>query len=429
MDSRCSRCGTIVLEGRFDCPTCGMPVANFAAGAAPPQQHQTAPTVMFSQSAQTVMLVRPSKNKVSAMKVMLGVFAGLVALLLGLIVLYLIGDQTGPVALMAGMIFAMLPVPIYISLILWLDRYESEPLWLLSLVFFWGATVAVFIAFVVNTAGAIIVYQATGDEVTAELYGAVISAPLFEELAKGMVLFIVFFWKKDEFDGILDGIVYASMVGLGFAMTENIQYYGNAALQGGLEGSSQLFILRGAIAPFSHPLFTSMTGIGLGWARQSHNKAIKFLMPIIGLGLAMMLHALWNLSASIHGALWILTYVFIMVPVFIAALVVVIFALRREGRIVREHLLPEFQRGFLTQADYHCLGSVGGRMGASFRALRHGGFGIWRARMQYNQMASELAFHRNRVSRGLHEDEQEAREREAAYLQLLQELRSRLGSH
>ena len=44
-----------------------------------------------------------------------------------------------------------------------------------------------------------------------------------------MILVIFFFWKKDEFDGVVDGIVYASMAGLGFAMTENILYYGNAA--------------------------------------------------------------------------------------------------------------------------------------------------------------------------------------------------------
>ncbi len=427
MDSRCSRCGTMVIEGQHQCPTCGLPLANFAgAGQQPPPQ--VAPTMMFSQAAPTV-LIRQSKSKVSAMKVMLGIFAGLVALFLGLIVLYLIGNQTGPVALLAGLIFATLPVPIYISLILWLDRFEAEPLWLLSMVFIWGATVAVFVAYIANTTGAIVVYNATGDVQMAELYGAVISAPLFEEGAKGLVLFIIFFWKKDEFDGILDGIVYAAMVGLGFAMTENIQYYGNAALEGGLQGSSRLFILRGAIAPFSHPLFTSMTGIGLGWARQSHNKAIKVLMPLIGLGLAMFLHSMWNLTASISGALWILTYVFIMIPVFITALIVIIFALRREGRIVREHLLGDFHRGFLTQDEYNRLGSVGGRMGSSYRALRHGGFGIWRARMQFNQMASELAFHRSRVARGLHTDEQEAREREAAFMQELQELRSRLGSH
>lgn len=423
MNQECRWCKAIVPAGQTICQNCGAPMTDFGGAA-----HQTAQTVMHSQAAPTV-IYRPSRKRAGVMKIMLGIFASLLALFAGLIVLYLIGVQTGPVALLAGLIFATLPVPIYISLILWLDRFESEPLWLLATVFFWGATVAVFIAYIVNTVGAVVVYQATEDVQIAEFYGAVISAPFFEEGAKALILFIIFFWKKDEFDGILDGIVYAAMVGLGFAMTENIQYYGNAALEGGIEGSTNLFILRGAIAPFSHPLFTSMTGIGLGWARQSHSKAIKIIMPLIGLGLAMFLHAMWNLTATISGALWILTYIFIMVPVFIAALIVVVFALRREGRIVREHLLSDFQRGMFTQDDYNRLCSVRGRMGASFRALRNGGFGIWRTRMQYNQMASELAFHRSRVARGLHDDAQEAREREADYLQLLQDLRNRLGTH
>lgn len=420
MDSRCNMCGTVVIEGQSNCPTCG------AAMSGPGGLHYGQPTVLHSQVAPTIV-IRPS-NKPSAIKVMLGIFAGLVALLLGLIVLFLIGVETGPVALTAGLIFATLPVPIYISIILWLDRYEAEPLWLLAVVFFWGATVAVFIAFIVNTVGAVIVANSAGMDI-AEFYGAVISAPIFEESSKALILFIVFFWKKDEFDGILDGIVYASMVGLGFAMTENVQYYGKAALEGGLEAGRNLFILRGTIAPFSHPLFTSMTGIGLGWARQSSNKAIKIIMPFLGLGLAMSLHALWNLTALIHGLLWIITYIFVMVPVLIGTLIVVVFAWKREGRIVREHLMSDLQQGMLTQDEYTRLCSVRGRMGASFRAFRHGGFGIWRKRMKYNQAASDLAFHRSRVSRGLHPDEMEAREREASYIQLLRELRAELGQH
>ena len=420
MDTKCIVCGTVVFGGRVDCPTCGASIAGSA------QPSQVGPTVIHSQAAATIVIKR--SNKVSAIKVMLGVFAGLVALLLGLIVLFLIGVETGAVALTAGLIFATLPVPIYISLILWLDRYESEPLWLLAVVFFWGATVAVFIAFIVNSVGAMLVASAAGLE-AGEVYGAVISAPIFEESAKGLVLFIVFFWKKDEFDGILDGIVYASMVGLGFAMTENVQYYGKAALEGGLEAGRNLFILRGTIAPFSHPLFTSMTGIGLGWAKQSSNKAIKILMPILGLGLAITLHATWNLTAMIHGLLWILTYIFIMIPVLIATLIVVVFAWKREGRIVREHLACDLQQGMLTQDEYNRLCSVRGRMGASFKALRHGGFGIWRARMRYNQAASELAFHRSRVARGLLDDEIEIRGREASYLQMLKDLRAQLGHH
>ena len=158
-------------------------------------------------------------------------------------------------------------------LVLWIDRYESEPYWMLATAFFWGALVAVFFAFVINTASAMAVALMTDSMKAGETFGAVISAPIVEETAKALILFIFFFWKKDEFDGVIDGIVYAAMAGLGFAMTENIQYYGRAVMQAGGEGLTFVFILRGALAPFSHPLFTSMTGIGLGLARQSTSMA------------------------------------------------------------------------------------------------------------------------------------------------------------
>ena len=87
----------------------------------------------------------------SALKIVFGVFALMVAALLGLIVLLLIGSETGLVQMIIGMICAMLPVPIYIMLLLWIDRYESEPLWMLTTTFLWGALVAVFIAIILNT--------------------------------------------------------------------------------------------------------------------------------------------------------------------------------------------------------------------------------------------------------------------------------------
>src|SRR3954471_10767969 len=215
-----------------------------------------------------------SSGHQTALKVILGIFALMIAALLGLIVLLLIGAETGAVELIIGLVFATLPVPVYVMLLLWIDRYESEPLWMLATAFLWGALVAVFIAFILNTINGAIVTAATRSDQIGQNFGAVISAPIVEESAKALILFILFFWKKDEFDGIIDGIIYAGMVGLGFAMTENILYYGRAALQGGIQGTVVLFIVRGGMAAFSHPLFTSMTGIGLGWARQSNSKAI-----------------------------------------------------------------------------------------------------------------------------------------------------------
>ena len=369
-----------------------------------------------------------SSGRQSVFKIILAVVAIMVAVLLALIVLLLIGAETGPVELVIGLICATLPVPIYVMLLLWMDRYESEPLWMLAMAFFWGALVAFFIAFVFNTGISVWTAVATRSQQIGENVGAVISAPIVEESAKACILVILFLWKRDEFDDILDGIVYAGMVGLGFAMTENILYYGRA-LKGGTEGLTVVFIIRGMIAPFSHPLFTSMTGIGLGWARQSNNGFIKVTMPVIGLMLAILLHATWNGTATYGGAAgFVAAYFLIMGPAFIVTLMVIFFSWRREGRIVRQFLYPDYQKGFFDAQEYEKLCSIRGRMGLSWNALTAQGLSNWRMRMRCNQMASELAFHRSRVARGIGRDPNLAQERENAYLYTLQELRQKLGS-
>ena len=242
-----------------------------------------------------------------------------------------------------------------------------------------------------------------------------------------MILLIFFFWKKDEFDGVIDGIVYAAMVGLGFAMTENIQYYGKAVLLGGGETLTLVFIIRGALAPFAHPMFTSMTGIGLGLARQSRSMFVKLVTPVVGLLAAISMHSIWNGSAVFFGdAGFILMYILIMVPAFFIMFVVIALALRREGQVIREYLTPDFQGGLLTQEEYNQLCTIRGRMGASYNAFSRGGLNHWQARRQLNQTASELAFHRSRLARGI--SAADAHEREAAYRLALEELLKRLRS-
>src|SRR5690349_9944906 len=349
--------------------------------------------------------------RISAIRLVLAIVAGLIALLLGLLVLLLIGIETGPVALLLGLLVAMIPVPLYIALVLWIDRYEAEPLWMLATAFFWGALVATFFAFLLNTTSQGVV-GALSNANAGEAFAAVISAPIVEESGKACILFIFFFWKKDEFDGVVDGIVYASLSALGFAMTVNALYYGKAAAAG--HGALPLiFIIRGFFAPFSHPLFTSMTGIGLGLARQSTNMFVKIVTPIIGLLMAIFMHSIWNGSAVFGGGpIFLLTYIVVMVPAFVIMLVVIGFALHREGKMVRQFLVVDLDRGFLTREEYDQVGTIFGRMGSSFKALSQGGYKGWRARKRFNQLASELAFHRSRVSRGVHTEE-EARAQEA----------------
>jgi RsiW-degrading membrane proteinase PrsW (M82 family) len=336
-------------------------------------------------------------------------------------VLLLIGFETGPVNLLIGLVSATLPVPIYLVLVIWIDRYESEPVWMLATAFFWGALVAVFFAFLLNTASGLAVTILTNDVGAGNTFGAVISAPIVEEISKAVILLIFFFWKKDEFDGVIDGIVYAAMVGLGFAMTENIQYYGKAVLMAGGDGLTLVFIIRGALSPFAHPMFTSLTGIGLGLAHQTRNLFVKLVTPVFGLLAAISMHSIWNGSAVFFGdAGFILMYVLIMIPAFFIMFVVIALALRREGQVIREYLTPDFQGGLLTQEEYNQLGTIRGRMGASYNAFSRGGLNHWKARRQLNQTASELAFHRSRLARGI--SAADAREREAAYRLALEDL-------
>lgn len=357
----------------------------------------------------------------TAIKIILGVIAALVALLLGLIVLLLIGVETGPVAFLIGMVCAILPVPIYLVLVIWIDRYESEPVWMLATAFFWGAFVAVFFSFVINTASGLAVTIITNDMAAGNTFGAVISAPIVEEISKAIILLIFFFWKKDEFDGVIDGIVYAAMVGLGFAMTENIQYYGKAVVLGGSDTLTLVLFIRGALAPFAHPMFTSLTGIGLGLARQSRSLFVKLFIPVIGLLAAISMHSIWNGSAVFFGdAGFVVMYIVIMVPAFVIMFVVIALSLRREGHLIREYLTPDFHGGLLTQDEYNQLCSIRGRMGASYSAFSRGGLSHWQARRRLNQTASELAFHRSRLARGI--SAADAAEREAAYRQALEGL-------
>lgn len=376
-----------------------------------PQAVNQAPTIVIKPMPQT-----------SGIKIALGIIALLIALVLGLLVLLIIGVETGPIPFLLGFIAATIPVPLYVMLVLWIDRYEAEPLWMLATAFLWGALVAAFFSFLLNTTAGVIVALLADNADAGEVFSTVISAPIVEETAKALILMVFFIWWRDEFDGVIDGIVYAALVGLGFAMTENVMYYGKAAMESG-KMLTATFVIRGALAPFSHPLFTGLTGIGLGLARQSRNVAVRIIAPFAGLLMAVFLHWLWNASATFGGGGgFLLIYVIVMVPAFAIMLIVILVALSREGKVVREFLLCDLERGFFTREEYDQLGSVFRRMGGSFDAFSRGGMRSWRNRRKLHQLASELAFHRSRVSRGLHSSKHNIHELEAAYLHTLQTL-------
>ncbi len=345
------------------------------------------------------------------------------AVVCGVLSLLMIAADVGPVPFVLGVAIAVVPVPVYVLLALWLDRFEPEPARILAQTFAWGGTVAVFVALMANGVVQALLDTVLGPE-TGDVVGSVLTAPVVEELAKGFALLLLFSELRDEFDGVVDGVVYASMVGLGFAMIENVQYYGQA-VAGGTESSVLTFVLRGLVAPFAHPLFTSMFGIGLGMVREGHHRARGWAVAVLGLGLAMALHALWNLSASFEGWFAVL-YLLVMVPAFLGVLWVVAASLRREGRVIREHLDHLVEVGTLSPGDLECLCRVRGRLAASAGALVAGGLVRWRNRRELHTLASELAFHRWRTRRGLSLGADADAAREAEYTDRIVDLCRRL---
>jgi hypothetical protein len=223
------------------------------------------------------------------------------------------------------------------------------------------------------------------------------------------------------------------MVGLGFAMTENFSYYGTAAVHG-IGPGVLTYILRGMILPFAHPLFTSMTGIGLGIAARTNKKALRILAPIGGFALAMCLHSFNNSIGNAlqaiggdAGALLGLLTLILAIPFFcLCVMVIAIFALRSEGRTVRAYLQPEVVTGFFTQPEVDCLCSVPKRFGASFRAWQAGGFAGYRARARFHHVAAELAFFRDRIARGILAQDANAIAQENEFRLALTNLRSQL---
>jgi len=316
--------------------------------------------------------------------------------------------DTGVQSSLLGLVFAALPLGIVVPAFLWLDRFEAEPTGLLVFTFAWGALVASVFAIVLNT-GSLILLQDLGQDPMAT--GSVVVAPVVEETFKGLGVLVIVLFRRHEFDGIVDGMVYAGMAAAGFAFAENILYLGRAFQEGGGAALAFVLFLRGVIGPFAHPLFTLCTGIGLGVAATTQRTAIRILAPVAGLLVAMALHGIWNLT-TIAGLNGFLTgYVLLQLPIFGGFLWLALWARRREGLLIGLHLTPYADAGWLSHPEVSMLASMPERRRARVWARMHGGRRGLHAMEAFQDAASELALLRMRMARGAADSSAPAAER------------------
>jgi protease PrsW len=292
-----------------------------------------------------------------------------------------------------SVIAAVIPTLFFVSLIYWVDRYEKEPLWLLSAAFLWGAIPSIIAAFILNTLFSIPFHLILGPDL-GDAFGASFIAPFFEESLKGIALLLILFFWRHEIDSILDGIIYGAMVGMGFAMVENVYYFMNVYHADGIEAWQINIFMRAIMFGLNHALFTSMTGLGIAVSRFARNPLTKFGAPVFGWMMAMFLHFVHNAAAS---ATAVFPIACLILPLnawggILITLIIIVWALLQEKRWIKKYLADEVRHGTLTAAQYEIVGSGINRFFHRLNLLSNQGAEAYFKAGRFYQLCSRLAY-------------------------------------
>lgn len=287
----------------------------------------------------------------------------------------------------ASLVFALLPMLLYLWGIWLMDRYDREPVSLLLLNFAWGALGAIFFGIVFS----ITLSTTLG---SSDFHDAIFIAPFIEELTKGLFLF----WtvRDRRFDNITDGVVYGMAIGLGFGMTENFLYFLGASTAGEWVF---LVVVRTLFTAVMHAMATGIFGAFMGLTKFGR-PSLRVPLRLLGLGLAMGMHFFWNFSVSINNpAAAGLGTIFIVLSV-IVIVVVVQLALLAENRLLIRELREESELGLIPATHLQYLPYTNKRKLVGWLSPVVD-------RKRYVQMATLLAFRRfqSRSCRPEHRDD------------------------
>ncbi len=290
-----------------------------------------------------------------------------------------------------------------------LDRNEKEPWRLVLVAFAWGAIVATsMVIWGESLWGAIaertLVPGPGLDASTA------FSAGLLEELAKGIAVLLLFLVMRNEFDDVVDGIVYGAAVGLGFNFMESIAYMTNLYAifspegVGGYAAGFQWYSRQVLGLFFGHATYTALIGAGIGIARQLPNRRQKVIAIASGFLIAISAHFSWDawlaffpIESSALGLIEIHLRTLVMTGPFTAAVVALLLAgIRYEGRALADQFRKEAAEGegAITPAEVAILTSPWQRLTQRSQALSKGGLKAYLAVARLQTAQLDLAMER-----------------------------------
>lgn len=293
--------------------------------------------------------------------------------------------------LLLSAIIIAIPTYFYARIVRNIDRYEKEPVKYLIAAFLWGALPAVIVGVFLELVLAIPVIAIFGEESTAANFlNTGIIAPVVEEMIKAVALGVIYLLRRREFDGWIDGIVYGSTVGFGFAYVENVMYLAGT---GSMGEWATLFVLRVLVLGFMHGFWTSLTGIGFGLARNRSSDLAKAALIAVGLSAAILGHILHNASLTLaevsEGAtLCVSGLTYLVLIVLMIGLSVI--GGRRERGLMKAHLSDEVP-DTLTPEAYEALSNPGSNTRNRLNLMP-------RQQRELFQLACELALKKRHLS-------------------------------
>ena len=165
----------------------------------------------------------------------------------------------------------------------------------------------------------------------------------------------------------------------------------------------ELVLLRGVYASFGHPLFTSMTGIGLALGLRSRSRLVRIFAPTTGFVMAVVGHMLFNGFSSVLPMTALKKLWFVALGIVASVVVFMVIRTVREGRMIRHRLEDYVKAGWLPNSDAETLSVLRRRQWAALVALSQGPRRWWHT-LEFLRVGTDLAYLRDAIVRGLDDD-------------------------
>lgn len=210
----------------------------------------------------------------------------------------------------------------------WARMKPSVLAWLAA--FGWGTGGAlIFAGFGNGFVDSAVEESGLGDS-AVDFVTSVLTGPVVEETGKGLGVLALILAARKVLERPAQGGVLGALVGIGFAWGEDVGYY-VSALEDGMSGLWESFLVRAVLGAYAHAIFTGVFGYALAWAVLRANSAMRaILIGALGFVGALALHAQANgLGFVAPEDSWNLTYGAIEIPVFVVSAALLVWGLRR----------------------------------------------------------------------------------------------------